>query len=57
MPWEELASAYRQLLAYAAAGKIKVEFEVLPLEATPEAWKRQVSSPHRKLVISPQPKP
>jgi NADPH2:quinone reductase len=57
MPWEELAPAYRQLVNYAAAGKIKVEFEVLPLEAAPEAWKRQASSPHRKLVLSPQVQP
>jgi NADPH2:quinone reductase len=56
VPWEELAAAYRQLVAYAAAGKIKVEFEVLPLEAAPEAWKLQASSPHRKLLISPQAK-
>ena len=54
MSWKELAEAYSQLLAYAAAGNIKVEFEVLPLEAAPEAWKQQASSPHRKLVISPQ---
>jgi NADPH2:quinone reductase len=54
MSWEELAAAYRQLINYAAAGKIKVEFEILPLEAAPEAWKQQASSPHRKLVISPQ---
>jgi NADPH:quinone reductase len=54
MPWKELAAAYRQLVAYAAAGQLKVDFEVLPLEAVPEAWKRQASSPHRKLVISPQ---
>jgi NADPH:quinone reductase-like Zn-dependent oxidoreductase len=53
-PWEELAAAYRQLVAYAAAGKIKVDFEVLPLESAAEAWKQQASSPHRKLVISPQ---
>jgi NADPH2:quinone reductase len=54
MPWEELAAAYRQLVTFAAAGQIKVEFEVLPLEAAPEAWKQQASSPHRKLVLSPQ---
>ena len=54
MPWEELAAAYRELVAYAAAGQLKVDFEVLPLEAVPEAWKRQALSPHRKLVISPQ---
>jgi NADPH2:quinone reductase len=54
MAWEELAAAYRQLVGYAAAGQLKVEFEVLPLEAAPEAWKRQAASPHRKLVLSPQ---
>jgi NADPH:quinone reductase-like Zn-dependent oxidoreductase len=54
MPWEELAGAYRQLVGYAAAGQMRVDVEVLPLEAAAEAWKRQASSPHRKLVISPQ---
>ena len=54
MPWEELAAAYRQLVNYAAAGQLKVEFEVFPLEAAPEAWKQQATSPHRKLVLSPQ---
>jgi NADPH2:quinone reductase len=54
VPWKEQAAAYRQLVAYAAAGKIKVEFEVLPLEAAPDAWKLQASSPHRKLLLSPQ---
>jgi NADPH2:quinone reductase len=54
MPWEELAAAYKQLVNYAAAGQLKVDFEVLPLEAAPEAWKQQASSPHRKLVLSPQ---
>jgi NADPH:quinone reductase len=53
-PWEELAAAYRQLLAYAAAGQLRVEFEVLPLDAAPEAWKQQASSPHRKLLLAPQ---
>jgi NADPH:quinone reductase len=54
VPWEEQAAAYRKLLDYVVAGQLKVEFEVLPLEAAPEAWKRQASSPHRKLVLSPQ---
>src|SRR5437868_6120850 len=57
VPWEEQAAAYRTLAEHAAAGRIKVEFEVLPLEAAPEAWKRQAASPHRKLVLSPQAKP
>src|SRR6202165_165611 len=54
VPWEEQAAAYRKLVDYVVAGKLKVEFEVLPLEAAPEAWQRQASSPHRKLVLSPQ---
>jgi NADPH:quinone reductase-like Zn-dependent oxidoreductase len=54
VPWEDQAAAYRKLIDYAASGQLKVEFEVLPLEAAPEAWKRQATSPHRKLVLSPQ---
>jgi len=54
VPWEEQAAAYRTLVDWATSGKLKVEFEVLPLEAAPEAWKRQATSPHRKLALSPQ---
>jgi NADPH:quinone reductase len=54
VPWEEQAAAYRKLIDYAASGQIKVEFELLPLEAAPDAWKQQAASPHRKLVLSPQ---
>jgi len=54
LPWEEQAAAYGTLIDYAAAGKLKVEVELLPLEAAPEAWKRQATSPHRKLALSPQ---
>jgi NADPH2:quinone reductase len=54
LPWEDLAAAYRALIDYAAAGKLTVEVEVLPLEAAAEAWKRQATSPHRKLALSPQ---
>jgi NADPH:quinone reductase-like Zn-dependent oxidoreductase len=53
VPWEEQAAAYRTLANYAVGGKIKVEYETLPLEAAPDAWNRQKSSPHRKLVLSP----
>ena len=52
--WDEQAAAYRTLVDWATSGKLKVEFEVLPLEAAPVAWKRQASSPHRKLALSPQ---
>jgi NADPH:quinone reductase len=54
LPWEDLAAAYRALIDYAAAGKLTVEVEVLPLEAAAEAWKLQATSPHRKLALSPQ---
>lgn len=54
VPWDDRAAAYRKLIDYAAAGQLKVEFEVLPLEAAPDAWKQQASSPHRKLVLAPQ---
>ena len=54
LPWENQAAAYRALIDYAAAGKLTVEVEVLPLEAAAEAWKRQAGSPHRKLALSPQ---
>src|SRR6202035_3507827 len=54
VPWEEQAAAYRILIDFAVSGQLKVEFEVLPLEAAPDAWKQQAASPHRKLVLSPQ---
>jgi NADPH:quinone reductase len=54
LPWEDQAAAYRALIDYAAAGKLEVDVEVLPLEAAAEAWKRQATSPHRKLALSPQ---
>ena len=54
VPWEDQAAAYRALVDYVVAGQLKVEFEVLPLEAVAEAWKQQASSPHRKLVLSPR---
>jgi len=54
LPWEDLAAAYRALIDYAASGKLKVDVEVLPLEAAAEAWKLQATSPHRKLALSPQ---
>jgi NADPH2:quinone reductase len=54
LPWADQAAAYRALIDYAAAGKLTVEVEILPLEAAAEAWKRQASSPHRKLALSPK---
>jgi len=53
VPWEDQAVAYRRLVDYAASGKLKVEVETLPLDAVADAWKRQATSPHRKLVLTP----
>lgn len=54
VPWEKQAIAYRTLVEYAAAGKLTIDYELLPLDATPVAWSRQKASPHTKLVIAPQ---
>ncbi|MGB2711987.1 MAG: zinc-binding dehydrogenase, partial [Conexibacter sp.] len=45
--------AYRQLAEHAAAGRIEVDVERLPLDAVEEAWARQQAGPHRKLVLVP----
>jgi len=50
---ERKAAAYARLAQHAAAGEIRVEVERVPLEQAPDAWRRQGSSPHRKLVIVP----
>ena len=50
---ERKAAAYARLAAHAAAGEIRVEIERLGLDDVPEAWQRQGSSPHAKLVIEP----
>ena len=36
VPWEEQADAYRTLAEHAAAGRIKVEYEMVPLEKAPD---------------------
>ena len=50
---ERKREAYATLAAHAAAGDIRVEIEQLALDDVPEAWQRQGSSPHAKLVIVP----
>ncbi|GAA1709763.1 zinc-binding dehydrogenase [Fodinicola feengrottensis] len=51
IPWEIKREAYRQLAAHAAAGRLVVEWESLPLAEIAEAWELQAHSPHRKLVL------
>jgi len=53
VPWKVKAEAFRTMAEHAAAGRLKLEHETLPLEQAPEAWRRQASSPGRKLILTP----
>jgi NADPH2:quinone reductase len=46
-------AAYRAMCDHAAAGRLKVEYEEIPLDRIAEAWQRQASSPHVKLILVP----
>jgi NADPH:quinone reductase-like Zn-dependent oxidoreductase len=50
---ERKAAAYTRMAEHAAAGELRVEIERLRLDDVPEAWRRQGSSPHAKLVVVP----
>jgi NADPH:quinone reductase-like Zn-dependent oxidoreductase len=52
-PREVQASAYRRMAEDAAAGRLTMDHEVLPLEEVAEAWERQAAFPRRKLVLAP----
>jgi NADPH2:quinone reductase len=53
VPREIKAAAHRKLLHHATSGALSIERETLPLDWVGEAWRRQESSPHRKLVVVP----
>jgi NADPH:quinone reductase-like Zn-dependent oxidoreductase len=53
VPAEQITRAYRDLAAHAAAGRLTVDVEVLPLTDIATAWARQAASPHCKLVLRP----
>jgi NADPH2:quinone reductase len=46
-------AAFRAMCDHAAAGRLTVEYEELPLDDVAEAWERQASSPHVKLILVP----
>jgi NADPH:quinone reductase-like Zn-dependent oxidoreductase len=46
-------AALRTMCEHAAAGRLTVEYEQIPLERVGEAWERQASSPHVKLILVP----
>jgi NADPH2:quinone reductase len=52
-PEERKAAAYERMVRHAAAGELRVPVERLSLDDVPDAWRRQGSSPHAKLVIVP----
>jgi NADPH:quinone reductase-like Zn-dependent oxidoreductase len=52
-PDEVKARAYERMAEHAAAGELTVEIERLGLDDVPDAWRRQTSSPGRKLVFIP----
>ena len=53
VPWEVKARAFQTMAGHAAAGRLQVSYETLPLEQAPHAWRRQASSPHSKLIVIP----
>lgn len=53
VPLEVKRAAYLRMVEHAAAGRLTVDIERIPLERVAEAWERQRGSPGRKLVIVP----
>jgi NADPH2:quinone reductase len=53
VPQDAVADAYRRMVEHAAAGRLTVDHEVIPLERAAEAWRRQETFPRRKLVLTP----
>ena len=53
VPRERQVAAYAKLLEHSTSGELTIERETLPLDWAGEAWRRQESSPQRKLVLVP----
>jgi len=52
-PPEVKYGAFRTMCEHAAAGRLAVEYEEIALDRVAEAWERQASSPHVKLILVP----
>lgn len=52
-PPEIRRAAYERLARHAVEGQLGVEIESLPLSRIDEAWERQASGPHHKIVLVP----
>ena len=52
-PPETKHAAFRAMCDHAAAGRLRVEYEEVPLDDVANAWERQAASPHVKLILVP----
>jgi NADPH2:quinone reductase len=52
-PPEQLAAAHREMIEHAAAGRLRIEIETVPLDRIADAWERERAGPGRKLVVTP----
>jgi hypothetical protein len=50
---DERLGAYRQLVGLAAAGRISVELEHVPLDDVVLAWQRRWTGAHRRQILIP----
>jgi NADPH:quinone reductase-like Zn-dependent oxidoreductase len=53
VPLDALARGYAEVVEHAAAGRIRLDIESVPLDAVAEAWARQAQGPDDKLVLVP----
>lgn len=53
VPRETSAEAYEELCRLLHAGALKLDTQTLPLASVEEAWAKQKSSPHHKIVLKP----
>ena len=52
VPKNEFREQYLRLVGHAAAGEIVLDIETYPFERAAEAWERQASGAHTKIVVS-----
>ena len=52
-PADVKREAFGAMCEHAAAGRLKVDYEEVPLDRVTEAWERQAASPHVKLILVP----
>jgi NADPH:quinone reductase-like Zn-dependent oxidoreductase len=53
VPFDVRRAAYERMARHAAAAELTVEVEALPLQQIEDAWRKQASGPHHKLVLVP----